>query len=337
MLNECLPQGEEEFLNDYQTMARHHLNNICLEGEYITVTSIYHFVMKKLNPMQTANATSKRGPIKRRRTVSTANPPSLNSSDSFSPSSPDYSIAFPPLTPLVVKPQLISSLLASLENRPEEWRMLQFEHISHFPQFTCASCSTDFCFQCGTASWHTGQTCMDWMKQCVSNYDQLKRQNESNYTTATPTVRQGVNTRSSLLRGVSASISNSTNAAVQEMKLAEDEIATMQWKVVNSKSCPRCCILINRDDGCNKVDCTMCGMRFCWICRSPWSEKCGFYKCQIEPTTQPDGLAKADTSKDANASLASPSRRNSSEAAPELGVPDVARIQARLSVSVQRA
>ncbi len=60
-----------------------------------------------------------------------------------------------------------------------------------------------------------------------------------------------------------------------------DALENTKWKLANSKSCPNCSILINRDDGCNKVDCLHCGYRFCWICRNGWSEKCGFYQCRM--------------------------------------------------------
>lgn len=52
----------------------------------------------------------------------------------------------------------------------------------------------------------------------------------------------------------------------------KDMKTTVQWKLQHSRQCPNCSIMINRDEGCNKVDCSYCGFCFCWACRSPWSE-----------------------------------------------------------------
>lgn len=54
-----------------------------------------------------------------------------------------------------------------------------------------------------------------------------------------------------------------------------------------SRGCPRCAIMICRDEGCNKVDCLYCGFQFCWSCRDPWSQRsCGFYECGKDISTQ---------------------------------------------------
>ncbi|KAF9431860.1 hypothetical protein BGZ76_011612 [Entomortierella beljakovae] len=58
---------------------------------------------------------------------------------------------------------------------------------------------------------------------------------------------------------------------------------TIQWKLANTNPCPNCCILIHRDDGCNKVDCMLCGYRFCWVCRESWGSACGFFSCGRQP------------------------------------------------------
>ncbi|CDH51274.1 expressed protein [Lichtheimia corymbifera JMRC:FSU:9682] len=90
-------------------------------------------------------------------------------------------------------------------------------------------------------------------------------------------------------------------------------IETFQWQLKNSRRCPSCSIMIQRDEGCNKVDCSLCGYCFCWACLSQWSDKCGFYHCSRSPTSE-----YANTSPE------------HSNAKTELGVPNVSSIQARL-------
>jgi hypothetical protein len=78
-----------------------------------------------------------------------------------------------------------------------------------------------------------------------------------------------------------------------EQQINDDFVQTLKWKLENrcenfkkgeiicllttalfvySRNCPSCSIMINRDDGCNKVDCTLCGFSFCWECKSTWSD-----------------------------------------------------------------
>jgi len=104
--------------------------------------------------------------------------------------------------------------------------------------------------------------------------------------------------------------------------VSTEVIETLQWKLKNSRPCPSCSIMINRDEGCNKVDCSLCGHTFCWSCRSSWSEKCGFYQCGDQNTST-------------NLVTASIEAEKVSEIKTELGVPNVFLIQTRLSTTVQ--
>ncbi|CAO3697451.1 unnamed protein product [Rhizopus stolonifer] len=57
-----------------------------------------------------------------------------------------------------------------------------------------------------------------------------------------------------------------------ETSLEEEFTSTIQWKLNHTRPCPNCSVMINRDEGCNKVDCLQCGYRFCWRCGSAWTQ-----------------------------------------------------------------
>jgi len=45
-----------------------------------------------------------------------------------------------------------------------------------------------------------------------------------------------------------------------------EEMLSENWIGSNSKGCPRCQVLIEKSDGCNKMTCFRCGSFFCWLC-----------------------------------------------------------------------
>ncbi|KAI9481142.1 MAG: hypothetical protein EXX96DRAFT_565567 [Benjaminiella poitrasii] len=106
-------------------------------------------------------------------------------------------------------------------------------------------------------------------------------------------------------------------------KQANNElIETLKWKIENSRSCPSCSIMIHRDDGCNKVDCTMCGFSFCWVCQSSWAETgCAYFACSNEQNKLPS------LSYDDSGSSGSTSKT-------ELGVPNVDMIHSKLNNNI---
>lgn len=106
----------------------------------------------------------------------------------------------------------VSSLILSLEPDPKNWKDHLFWQLKKFPRQFCPRCSVNFCFQCGELGYHEDRTCLQWMKGLV-----FSRKSER----------------------------------IRSLK-EKERIANIRWKLNNSKSCPRCYTLINRDDGCNK-------------------------------------------------------------------------------------
>ncbi|KAJ1969592.1 hypothetical protein IWQ62_000520 [Dispira parvispora] len=174
--------------------------------------------------------------------------------------------------------------LTSMISDPEEWKTLQFRIIQQCPALYCSHCHHEYCFQCGENSHHRGLDCLQYISQQL----------------AEPATAQ-----STLLPRDSHS---------------PHRLETLRWIAINSKRCPRCCILINRDEGCHKVHCLFCDYEFCWVCMQSWSQACGFFVCQNEK----QGGSRSPPSRSVFAVGIS------NEDGPEDGVPDVTAIEARL-------
>ena len=63
------------------------------------------------------------------------------------------------------------------------------------------------------------------------------------------------------------------------------DLATEAWIRANTKPCPKCRILIQKNDGCNHMTCKHCSHEFCWICMGPWKQHGnntgGYFRCNI--------------------------------------------------------
>ena len=62
-----------------------------------------------------------------------------------------------------------------------------------------------------------------------------------------------------------------------------NDLANALWLKANTKKCPRCSALIEKDEGCNHMTCRKCRHDFCWICMQPWSlhsnNTGGYFQC----------------------------------------------------------
>lgn len=97
--------------------------------------------------------------------------------------------------------------------------------------------------------------------------------------------------------------SNMKSILEKDVDKSSPSYMTLEWKLRHSKPCPRCRILITRDDGCNKMECSYCGFIYCWqellavqsyglvtygsFCNREClgtfaSGKCGFYRCCLK-------------------------------------------------------
>ena len=67
------------------------------------------------------------------------------------------------------------------------------------------------------------------------------------------------------------------------MTKCTNESETANWILANTKKCPNCNTRIEKNQGCNHMNCGQCKYEFCWICMGKWSDHGqvtgGYYKC----------------------------------------------------------
>ena len=68
-----------------------------------------------------------------------------------------------------------------------------------------------------------------------------------------------------------------------EAKNSSDE-NNESWIKVNTKECPnpKCKLPIEKNQGCNHMNCKKCGFHFCWKCMQKWEGHGDFYNCKFE-------------------------------------------------------
>ncbi|KAG0018131.1 E3 ubiquitin-protein ligase arih2 [Entomortierella chlamydospora] len=179
---------------------------------------------------------------------------------------------------------LFSKHLSSIETRPEQWKELQFLHVRWLRWEWCDNCNQELCLQCGESSHHESQDCFDYMRSLAAGNGEVQDSQKNKPPKAI---------------GVQSPSPGSFVKSLQKGKDRSDlDTNTIQWKLANTNPCPNCCILIHRDDGCNKVDCMLCGYRFCWVCREAWGSACGFYNCGRKPVVTESTLLEPTNKSD---------------------------------------
>ena len=58
-----------------------------------------------------------------------------------------------------------------------------------------------------------------------------------------------------------------------------DDSETANYMVANTKSCPECHVLIEKNGGCNHMQCFKCEHDFCWTCLGNWEAHDSYYTC----------------------------------------------------------
>lgn len=67
---------------------------------------------------------------------------------------------------------------------------------------------------------------------------------------------------------------------VMKWKQKEKKNADVLWLTENTKQCPNCKIMIEKNEGCNHMTCQNCKYEFCWLCGHEWLTHLGNpYSC----------------------------------------------------------
>jgi len=64
------------------------------------------------------------------------------------------------------------------------------------------------------------------------------------------------------------------------LKKCADDSETANWISANTKECAKCHATIEKNGGCNHMQCKKCKHDFCWVCLGPWSDHgTSWYNC----------------------------------------------------------
>lgn len=81
-------------------------------------------------------------------------------------------------------------------------------------------------------------------------------------------------------------------------KKCKDDSETLNWINAHTKDCPQCKSAIEKNGGCNHMQCRKCGYQFCWVCMGSWAKHSSYYNCNLykEDESDADDTARSHDS-----------------------------------------
>lgn len=66
---------------------------------------------------------------------------------------------------------------------------------------------------------------------------------------------------------------------IQWAKKCSSDSETGLWLGVNTKACPNCNVYVEKNGGCNHMNCRQCSYEWCWMCMKIWKGHEDYYAC----------------------------------------------------------
>lgn len=71
----------------------------------------------------------------------------------------------------------------------------------------------------------------------------------------------------------------SCDQIIQWAKKCSSDSETGLWLGVNTKACPNCNVYVEKNGGCNHMNCRQCSHEWCWMCMKTWKGHEDYYTC----------------------------------------------------------
>lgn len=147
-----------------------------------------------------------------------------------------------------------------------------------FSQFvSCEQCYHKFCYFCnGDAIFHANLDCVECYKSIMDNHYGLTflGKNKDFYVKPFMAKKCECDEHETLV--------DSVWEIEDVMELVQTEYENVKWQSENTKTCPNCFSMIEKDGGCLHMTCYKCEHEFCWECGDNWEDHRGEpFRCEL--------------------------------------------------------